>query len=588
MHRDVKDELRNHFQEPADAIFASIRDGKSSLLQSLLSASPVSHSPSPSPVPDLDRAHEKYGLPLQFAAWYGNIDAVELLLAAGANPLATSSGSTVVEGRPIDLAAKGGYRDIVKRLWSPASQETELGKCEATLTETVLALAAGNGHARIVEDLLAWDGWTDEQESAAFYCAVRGWHYDVVTVILKTQPFFPLYLYHKIRVVLDPKCWVRQNPRRSPDVYDYYNLERLIGRLADLLQADPSYEPYNLDHALHLATRNADYTVAVKVLLEKGASVDWQNRLGCTALHHLASRVPVGQWRNDRSIMNNVGIRLLLQWGASVTVPNKDGYSPLQLAAQEADLDSFRIFLSCSKDGDENELLLSTNAHQETLLHYAAAGCRLDNIEFLISQGLDVNATNSNGWTPLMCALAPKASLYHIRETAMTTPVEAVEAAQLLLAHGADPTIATYEGWTCLHVLALHCDLDIRGKIADLATWLIMHGIDPVGRAHLMTPVRTLTSVYFLPWGHRLSELIAKSRGRLVVLQPNLTPLHWAAQCGAVGVVKALLAAGVDVSLADANGRTAAAATVAASEAKSQPLIKDVAEAIINLLGAEG
>lgn len=184
-----------------------------------------------------------------------------------------------------------------------------------------------------------------------------------------------------------------------------------------------------------------------------------------------------------------------------------------------------------------------------------------------------------------MCALTPKYTIVHEKRRPANTPAEATEAALFLLTHGADPTIATYEGWTSLYALALHCCLDVRGKMADLVTKFIALGVDPETRASLASPARKLTDDdVSVPWGHRLAKAVMRNSSssmKRMVVQPNLTPLHWAAQRGAVGVVKALLAAGVDVTVLDMNGMSAAAM---AFEVKAVPMLAEAADAIVGLL----
>ena len=86
-----------------------------------------------------------------------------------------------------------------------------------------------------------------------------------------------------------------------------------------------------------------------------------------------------------------------------------------------------------------------------------------------------------------MCALLPT----YKRTPAggnSTTLAEIVRAARLLLSHGADATIATDEGWTPLHGLALHRDNDANSLAFDLANDLISRGADPNTRAPLPSP----------------------------------------------------------------------------------------------------
>lgn len=102
------------------------------------------------------------------------------------------------------------------------------------------------------------------------------------------------------------------------------------------------------------------------------------------------------------------GIHLLLDHGASTTTVDHEGEMLLHIAAFGSELHIFRRYLGPSLAQD---VLSSTNNHGESLLHYAAAGGKVGILRFLLEESpqanLDVNRANSNGWTPVICALAP-------------------------------------------------------------------------------------------------------------------------------------------------------------------------------------
>ena len=171
---------------------------------------------------------------------------------------------------------------------------------------------------------------------------------------------------------------------------------------------------------------------------------------------------------------------------------------PLHAAAFGSDLYTFRRYLGSSLAQD---VLSSTNNHGESLLHYAAAGGKVGILRFLLEESpqtnLDVSRANSNGWAPLICALAPSHnngsfslpthdedscvewpySSGSYAKAGPKTPAEAIQAAQLLLSHGADPSAVTAEGWSALHLLACYEQVSRRH-----AVHLASGGADPQGR----------------------------------------------------------------------------------------------------------
>jgi ankyrin repeat protein len=70
-----------------------------------------------------------------------------------------------------------------------------------------------------------------------------------------------------------------------------------------------------------------------------------------------------------------------------------------------------------------------------------------------------------------------------------------------------------------------------------------------------------------------------------MLMQPNRTPLQWAARRGAVGLVEALLAAGVDISVTDASGISPAEM---AAGSKLLAMRTEAADAIVQLLARAG
>jgi uncharacterized protein len=104
-------------------------------------------------------------------------------------------------------------------------------------------------------------------------------------------------------------------------------------------------------------------------------------------------------------------MRLLLDKGADRKLTTKDGNTALMLAAgigyrdkntrgTEADaLEALKVSIAAGLD------LRQTNTRGETALHGAALRGADTIVQFLIDQGVDINATSKQGYTPLDVAL---------------------------------------------------------------------------------------------------------------------------------------------------------------------------------------
>eukprot|EP00727_Mastigamoeba_balamuthi_P011502 m51a1_g6975 putative nad-dependent protein deacetylase sirtuin-2 (505) ;mRNA; r:114231-116089 len=159
--------------------------------------------------------------------------------------------------------------------------------------------------------------------------------------------------------------------------------------------------------ALHVAASKGREEIA-RLLLDYGADVTLRTRYGTSALHEAT--------QGDSAAI----ARLLLAAGADVDARDRDGLTPLHRA--------------CQSNSESNEVF-----------------------EELLRSGADVRAVDAGMSTPLHVAVCSKSSAayYRVRE---------------LLERGTDPAAENAQEWTAMH-LALSCGReDLFGAIEDFAS----------------------------------------------------------------------------------------------------------------------
>ncbi|EKR54652.1 ankyrin repeat domain-containing protein [Leptospira interrogans] len=161
--------------------------------------------------------------------------------------------------------------------------------------------------------------------------------------------------------------------------------------------------------------------------------------------------------------------------------------------------------------------------HKQNLLHEACKWDRLEIIEYLISKGLDVNAKDELGLTPLMIAVSTKHRYYNKDSNSVTTSSISSEKIRYLLLKGADPLAKSKSGMTLLHYAAYR---GLDWFVEDL----IAAKMDPnASDQNGWTPLHSATS-----GGHKntVEILIRKGGNPKVKSEEGYTLIHIAAGHG--------------------------------------------------------
>ncbi|KAL3852343.1 hypothetical protein ACJMK2_016000 [Sinanodonta woodiana] len=236
---------------------------------------------------------------------------------------------------------------------------------------------------------------------------------------------------------------------------------------------DPNARDFHDFQGTHYAAEFLN-SESLSLLLEKGADPNSINNEGITPLHQAC------KWGRFQSI------RVLIDFGADITIADTRGRTPLHIAC-ETDMDS--VIALTEKNSSVDFTVMDHDKMQP--LHYA---CRRrydkchDIVKFLIEQGVDTNARDKYGMTPLCYAcesncemtavlLIEKGVDIHVKGFQSRQPIHFVSAEEnvkllsLLLDKGADIAAKCNDGKQPVHYSAQY------SSVACL-TFLLEHGAD--------------------------------------------------------------------------------------------------------------
>lgn len=351
--------------------------------------------------------------PLYVAAESGNPVMISKLLAAGADPNQTvlSQGET-----PLMFAARSGNTEAVRMLLDKGAQIEATEKLRGS---TALLWAAEQNHAEVLKLLLARGAKVDAKTTIAAAGGGRGAGAakgkgaakgadkagaapaDAPTPLVSaTVPAGPA----AGKGPADAKGKAKGGSAPDDDDPDAF--------------ARPPAGGNGGITALILATREGGLE-SMKVLLDAGAPIDQQSANGNTALIVAAMNG------------NAETINYLLERGADVNLANAQGWTPLYLTVKARTMEKGTM----------------PNPKMDLDGLYKA-------IEFMVNHGVDVNA-RIRGNTEVHNGIAAT----WLRESGATAFLRAsfcadLSVMKLLLAHGADPNIATTDNTTALMALS--------------------------------------------------------------------------------------------------------------------------------------
>ncbi len=182
-----------------------------------------------------------------------------------------------------------------------------------------------------------------------------------------------------------------------------------VDQYSDFLDAgaDIHARDDNQSTCLHLASFPYQTNFLVKFLLERGAKVDAQDKIGWTPLHYAAL--------NE----NEVLVKLLLSYGASVETINADGITALHIAAKR---DASNICSMLLKKGasvnaciPRDPLKYEHKLGNSTPLHVAAYNGNLAATKVLHAHKADIRAETQGGMTALDLAQEERLYVAHVK-----------------------------------------------------------------------------------------------------------------------------------------------------------------------------
>jgi len=307
---------------------------------------------------------------------------------------------------------------------------------------------------------------------------------------------------------------------------------------------DPNQAEADGTTALHWAVHRED-AATVDLLLRSGAMADVANRYGVTPLQLAATTGSVPM------------LERLLRAGADAKRPLPQGETPLMTAARSGSVAAVKMLLAHGAEVNARE-----GWKGQTALMWAAVENHAEVAKVLIEAGAEVNARSAGGvFTPFLFAVRGGR----------------IEAARALLDAGADVNSTLADGTSALTLAVVNAHYELAGQLLERGAnpnaaaqgWTALHqlawsrrpnygynlpGPVPTGAIDGLDLVRMLVARGANVNARQTKE--PRDGNRNMLNRIGATPFLLAAKAVDVPLMRALLEAGADPSLPNADGTT--------------------------------
>ncbi|KAF2794228.1 ankyrin [Melanomma pulvis-pyrius CBS 109.77] len=275
-----------------------------------------------------------FGTPLHVAIFANQIEAVRLLVDAGADLEALHPSNADDLDDPVSnslrIAVCKGNREIFRLLWDAGAAHRNgcmrsYGLQENFKQSSLIELAAFEDHPDIAMDLLSLsDKWIQTEKDRALFCAARVWSAGCVGALLRTTQFSDDMLSRSLK-----EC-----SRGSPKSFNNYKyiptwkLKESVKQAETIKHLLNAYREEDCAELLHSAAIRPCCIETLCFLLQRG--VDPNSRVGkskSTPLH----KAVVMQYTHE---VNKAAAFSLLQYGADPNIPDAQGMTALHWAVE--------------------------------------------------------------------------------------------------------------------------------------------------------------------------------------------------------------------------------------------------------------
>ena len=446
---------------------------------------------------DVNSTNKNNVTSLMTACENGNIDAIDVLLNAGANPNIADTESVTC----IHHAVNGGCNKEILQAIINLVADINASNMDG---ETALLIACKKGNIDAIDILLNAGADPNIADSVGVTC---------------------------IQHVVFEAC-------------SKETLQAIINHGADVNSTNK-----NNVTSLMTACENGNID-AIDVLLNAGANPNIADTEGVTCIHHAVN-----------GGCNKEILQAIISLVADINASNMDGETALLIACQKGNIDAIDILLNAGADPN-----IADSVGVTCIQHVVFEACSKETLQAIINHGADVNSTNKNNVTSLMTACENGN----------------IDAIDVLLNAGANPNIADTEGVTCIHhavnggcnkeilqaIISLVADINAsnmdgetalliackKGNI-DAIDILLNAGADPnIADSVGVTCIQHV--VFEVCSKETLQAIISHGADVNATNKNNLTALMIACMKGNIDVINVLLNAGADHSIVDTDGKT--------------------------------